>query len=153
MPIEARQAHFQAWRSLLNGALLHAWIAFPWALLAWLGAVIAARRWSGMSLILSLSFSLLVAAQGWRLMWRIALKLDDALIARLLLQVEGAEPWAIYPQREEFIRAAHLSRCSRRWGVNARSSGWEPFCRSWRRDGAFLSICVALAVHPWWLGL
>jgi hypothetical protein len=123
-----------------------------WALL-W--CVIASFRWSGLPLALSLGISAGAALQGWRLGWRIGAKLDDARIARLLirLRIEDPPEWALFPRQEQEIQAMHLSRCSKRWGINARSSGWEVFCRSWRRDAAFLLGCAALAVHPWWFAL
>lgn len=152
MPIETRQRGTRL-RRLAVATVYYAWVALPWGSFAWLGSVIACRRWTGWELAVSLSACAAAAAQGCRLVWRIARKLDDAQIARLLLQVEDAPEWAIFPHPAQALKAAHLSRCSQWWGVTPRSSGWEPFCRSWRRDVAAALGCLAVSVHPWWLGL
>jgi hypothetical protein len=154
MPIEVQGIAHRLWRYadiafayLLTGSL--------WASLAWLGWVIASRRWSGAPMGLSVSVSIAAAAQGTRCMVRIADR-SDALVMDYLLkryQIEDAEPWAIFPQEEQVIKTMHLSHCLSRWGINARSSGWGRFCRSFWWDVASVPVCVLLAVHPWWFAL
>ena len=82
--------------------------------------------------------------------------MDVAALLRAV--VPEPEPWALFPQHEERILAAHVHACLRRWGVSLRSSGWERLTGQatawWRREAAVaVLLCLPLTVHPWWLAL
>ena len=112
------------WKRHLWPAVLTFWLVAPWVFLLWLGAVIAWRRWSGVPLVVSLALSTAVAFSGWCAVRRWGERQHDLAGARLLEAVPDPESWAWRVHPAQALKAAHLSRCHRRWGVNARSSGW-----------------------------
>ena len=74
-------------------------------------------------------------------------------LPRLLSAVPDPEPWERFIHPAQTLKAAHLSHCQRRWGVNARSSGWRLMHRAGRLDLAGVPLCMVLAVHAWWAWL
>ena len=137
----------------VTGILLQAWIIFPWALFAWLGMVIACRRWSGAELALSLRVSVCGAVVGWHLINRLGNRLHDVQMGDLLIGVEDAPLWALSLHPVQVTKRMHTTHCRHCWGVTPRASGWELFRRAWSTDAVGVLICLALCVHPWWLGL
>ena len=75
-----------------TSVLLQAWIGFPSVLFAWLGMVIACRRWSGLPLLASLALSIAVAGYGWRLVCHWGERQHDLAGACLLRAVGGRGP-------------------------------------------------------------
>ena len=137
------------WR--VRDGLCVGWTLVPWAFLLWLGEVIACHRWSGVPLLASLALSATAAFHGWRLVCRWGERQHDLAGARLLQAVPDPEPWERFIHPVQTIKAAHLSRCQRLWGVNARSSGWTRMRRAGWLDMAGVPVCMALAVHAWWV--
>ena len=127
--------------------------ATPWVFLVWLGEVIACRRWSGLERDASLLFSVAAAVHGWRLVWRWGERQHDLKGARLLATLPDPEPWELFPHPAQRLKAAHLSHCQRRWGVNARSSGWRLVGRAGWLDLVGTLVCMALSIHAWWLSI
>ena len=121
--------------------------------LFWLGQVIAWRRWSGGPLLVSLVLGATAASLGWRRVCRWGERRHDLAGARLLQMVPDPEPWERCLHPAQRYKAAHLRRCQRRWGVNARSSGWTFMHRAAWLDLAGVPVCLLLAVHPWWFNL
>ena len=136
----------------VTSVLLQVWIISPWALFAWLGMVIACRRWSGGELVLSLGITVTGAVAGWQLINRLGHRLHDVQLGDLLMAVGDPPLWELSPHPVQMIKRVHTTHCRRRWGVTPRTSGWELFRRAWRQDAADVLICVVLCVHPWWLG-
>lgn len=132
--------------------MLFAWTVVPWAGLAWLGGVIAWRRWAGLPLGVSLGGTAAAAFLGWRFLWQWGHRQYDLELASLLQGVPALKPWESLKHPVLVIEAAHLARCQQRWGVNARSSGWGRLRRLGRMDLTGVPLCMLLTVHPWWLG-
>lgn len=134
-------------------ALLQVWLISPWALFAWLGMVIACRRWSGGELVLSLGITAAGAAAGWQFINRLGHRLHDVQLGDLLMAVGDPPLWDLSPHPVQLIKSAHVTHCRCRWGVTPRTSGWELFRRAWWQDVAGILCGFAVSVHPWWVGL
>ena len=125
----------------------------PWLGSGLLGGVIACRRWSGAPLLASLALGTAATFLGWRRVCRWGERQHDLAGARLLQAVPDPEPWVPWVHPVQVLKAAHLGHCQRRWGVNARSSGWERMQRSAWLDLAGVPGCLLLALHSWWFPL
>ena len=114
---------------------------------------VACHRWSAVGCTLSVSLSGMAALIGWHLTRRAADRYDDARLGDLLTRVEDAPEWAPFPHPAQILKREHTAWCRQRWGVSARTSGWELFRRSWRTDASAALGCLAVVGHAWWLGL
>jgi hypothetical protein len=149
---EKDQAQWWPWRLGLELTALML-LALPWLVCGWLGELIASTRWSAENYALSLTVITLATMLGWRAFWRVIVRWTDVTVADyFLVNIEPAEPWTLFPQTEQLIRAEHLTHCQRRWRVSPRSSGWEHLRqRAWKRDAIMAIICVPVVLHPWWV--
>ena len=134
-------------------AVAEAGMVLPWWWFGWLDYAVACHRWAGWQFALSMSVSSTAALAGWGLVRRAAARYDDARLGDLLVQVEDAPAWALFPHPAQIIKREHTARCRRRWGITARTSGWARFRRSWRKEAVAASGCLAVVVHAWWFGL
>ncbi len=153
MPAKFRLACGTSLRRSLIGVATEVCIALPWLLFDCLNYAVACHRWAEGKLALSLGASCVAGVMGWLLVRRAADRYDDAHLGDLLVQVDDAPAWALFPHLAQTIKREHTTHCHRRWGVTARTSGWEQFRESWKVDGVAAFGCLGLVVHAWWLGL
>ena len=131
-------------------ALTELWLAGWWLGCAWLNYAVACHRWIGWPFVLSMGVSSTAALVGWCLVRRAAARFDDAWLGELLARVEDAPAWAFCPHPAQIIKREHAARCRRQWGVTTRTSGWQRFRRSWRKDAMVAFTCLVVLMHAWW---
>ena len=129
------------------------WLGAWWLGCAWLNYAAACHRWTPAGCTLSVGLSASAALIGWHLTRRGADRYDDAHLGNLLRWVEDAPAYALSLHPAQAVKRWHTSHCLRRWGLTPRTSGWQGFCRSWKKDAAWAFVCLVVTMHAWWLAV